>query len=130
MYKSKDIERWASGIKRIHDECDAVGVRVEFQRIKTGFVVSFYRPKWEEGEGLEPDQIGKSNVKSKVKSKVKSNERVIRLMVENPKITVPEIAESLGLSLAGIEKIIRTLKQQERLRRIGPDKGGHWEIVA
>src|SRR3989304_10181161 len=53
MYKSKDIERWGSGIKRIHDECVAAEVKVEFKRLKTGFVVVFYRPKWEEGEGRE-----------------------------------------------------------------------------
>ncbi|KAA0250314.1 MAG: hypothetical protein DWB56_02220 [Candidatus Jettenia sp.] len=33
------------------------------------------------------------------------------------------------MSLAGVEKSIRTLKQQGRLRRIGPDKGGYWEII-
>ena len=31
MYKSKDIERWGSGIKRVHDECVAAGIRVEFR---------------------------------------------------------------------------------------------------
>jgi len=129
MYKSKDIERWGSGIKRIYDECVSAGVRVEFRKLKTGFVVMFYRPKWEEGEGLGQDHGGKSKVKSNEKSKVKSNEKVIRLIVSNSAITVPEIAESLGLSLAGVEKIIRTLKQRERLRRVGPDKGGHWEVL-
>ncbi|GIL21095.1 MAG: hypothetical protein BroJett041_22090 [Candidatus Jettenia caeni] len=44
-------------------------------------------------------------------------------------ITIQEIAEILGMSLAGVEKSIRTLKQQGRLRRIGPDKGGYWEII-
>ena len=44
---------WGSGIKRIHDECVAVGVKVEFKRLKTGFVVIFHRPKWDEGGGLE-----------------------------------------------------------------------------
>ena len=53
MYKSKDIERWGSGIKRIHDECVTAGVQVDFKRLKTGFVVVFHRPKWEEGDGLE-----------------------------------------------------------------------------
>jgi ATP-dependent DNA helicase RecG len=129
MYKSKDFERWGSGIKRIYDECVSAGVRVEFRKLKTGFVVMFYRPKWEEGEGLGQDHGGKSKVKSNEKSKVKSNEKVIRLIVSNSAITVPEIAESLGLSLAGVEKIIRTLKQRERLRRVGPDKGGHWEVL-
>jgi ATP-dependent DNA helicase RecG len=121
MYKCKDIERWGSGIKRIHDECVAVGVHVEFKRIKTGFVVSFYRPKWEEGEGLE---------KGREKGRVKSRVKVLGVIKENSAVTIPEIAQTLGLSIKGVEKIIRTLKQEDRLRRIGPDKGGHWEIVA
>lgn len=91
MYLSADIKKWASGLKRIYDECSAVGAKVDFKRVKTGFVVFFHRPKWEEGKG-------------------------------------PEIALSLNMSIAGIEKIIRSLKKQKRSRRIGPDKGGHWEI--
>lgn len=128
MYKSKDIERWGSGIKRIHDECVAAGVRVDFNRLKTGFVVVFHRPKWEEGEGLGKGGR-KSNGKSKVKSKVKNKEKVIQLIAKNSMITAQEIAEYLGLSLAGVEKIIRTLKQEQRLRRIGPAKGGHWKVM-
>jgi ATP-dependent DNA helicase RecG len=115
MYMSADIEKWASGLKRIYDECTAAGVKVEFKRVKTGFVVSFHRPKWEEGEGLG-------------KSREKSREKVLRLIKENSAITTQEIAQVLNLSLKGVEKIIRTLKQQALLRRIGPDKGGHWEV--
>ncbi|MCD4780474.1 MAG: hypothetical protein K8S27_08010 [Candidatus Omnitrophica bacterium] len=37
MCKSKDIERWGSGIKRIHDECVVAEGRVDFKRLKTGF---------------------------------------------------------------------------------------------
>jgi len=40
---------------------------------KTGFVVSFYRPKWEEGEGA-----GEGGQRGKVKSKGKSREKVRR----------------------------------------------------
>jgi len=124
MYKSKDIERWGSGIKRIHDACVAVGVKVEFKRLKTGFVVIFHRPQWEEGEGME-----KARQKSKVKSKVKSKEKVIEMIIKNPSTTISEIAVFLDMSIPGIEKIIRSLKGQNRLRRIGPDKGGHWEVI-
>ena len=70
---------------------------------------------------------GGSKVKSNGKSKVKSREKVIDLIVKNSSITIPEIAASLDMSMAGIEKIIRSLKQAKRLRRVGPDKGGHWE---
>ena len=119
MYMSADIEKWASGLKRIYDECTATGIKVEFKRVKTGFVVSFHRPKWEEGEGL-----GEGGQKSKVKSKGK----VIEMIAQNQSVTIPEIAAALDMSIPGIEKIIRSLKKENRLRRIGPDKGGHWEL--
>jgi ATP-dependent DNA helicase RecG len=119
MFRSEDIEKWASGIKRIYDECTAAGVKVEFKRVKTGFVVVFYRPKWEEGKGLgEGGQKGRE----------KSREKILRLIREKSTITIEEIADALGLSVKGVEKNIKILKQQKLLRRVGPDKGGHWEI--
>lgn len=33
MYMSADIGKWASGLKRIRDECTAAGVKVEFKRV-------------------------------------------------------------------------------------------------
>ena len=51
------------------------------------------------------------------------------MVAENPAITIRELAASLGFSHAGIEKVIRRLKQEGRLKRLGPDKGGHWEVV-
>jgi ATP-dependent DNA helicase RecG len=51
------------------------------------------------------------------------------MMANNPKITTQEIADAIGLSIAGIEKAIRAFKKQGQLRRVGPDKGGHWEVL-
>lgn len=50
------------------------------------------------------------------------------MMAEDSVITIEQLAEALGLSLAGIERIIRIFKKGGILRRIGPDKGGHWEV--
>ena len=44
MYYVKDIESFGTGLKRITDECDAAGVKVEFKKMKLGFAVVFYRP--------------------------------------------------------------------------------------
>ena len=127
MYKSKDIERWGSGIKRIHDECVAVGVHVEFKRLKTGFVVIFHRPKWEDGEGLEK---GGQKVREKTREKVreKTREKILRLLRENPLITTSEIAEKAGVTPKGVEWNIGKLKKEGLIKRVGPDKGGHWEV--
>jgi ATP-dependent DNA helicase RecG len=43
FYLAKDIERWGSGLRRIKEECDAAGVKVAFEKVSTGFQVTFYR---------------------------------------------------------------------------------------
>ena len=56
-------------------------------------------------------------------------DRLLELALRNKTVTTLEIATSLELSRAGVQKIIRRLKKAGHLRRIGPDKGGHWEVV-
>ena len=59
----------------------------------------------------------------------KSVEKILKLIKGNPQITVKELTTLIGLSRRGVEKNIKKLQSQNILRRVGPDKGGHWEIV-
>jgi ATP-dependent DNA helicase RecG len=43
LYKSKEIEKWGSGLKRIYEECRSSGVKIDFETLKSGFLVVFYR---------------------------------------------------------------------------------------
>jgi ATP-dependent DNA helicase RecG len=132
MYKSKDIERRGSGIKRIHDECVAVGVQVEFNRLKTGFAVVFHRPKWEEGEGLGGGQTGgQTGGQRSGQKKIILNDkqkRILGAIKANPKISRKELAEVIGINTSAIQKHFTKLKDAGYIRRIGPDFGGHWEM--
>jgi ATP-dependent DNA helicase RecG len=47
LYFSKDVEKWGSGLKRIHDSCLEHNVMVEFKVLKTGFLVALYRKNGE-----------------------------------------------------------------------------------
>ncbi|GBE20323.1 MAG TPA: winged helix-turn-helix transcriptional regulator [Candidatus Pacearchaeota archaeon] len=58
----------------------------------------------------------------------KTQLRIIYLMSRNPKITGEELANELRLSLEGIKKNIKQLKQKSIIKRIGPDKGGSWIV--
>ncbi|MDD5422834.1 MAG: putative DNA binding domain-containing protein [Candidatus Omnitrophica bacterium] len=130
MYMSADIEKWASGLKRIYDECTAVGIKVEFKRVKTGFVVSFHRPRWEEGEGLEKgDQKSAEQSAEKVRRKCGENaEKVLQVITANLFIKTHEIADQTHLSQRTVDNTILKLKNAGFLERVGPDKGGHWEV--
>jgi len=54
--------------------------------------------------------------------------KILVLIKENPKITREELSAKTGLTIRGIEWNLARLKEKGILKRIGPAKGGHWEI--
>jgi ATP-dependent DNA helicase RecG len=49
------------------------------------------------------------------------------ISVDN-KISANELAEKIGISSRKIEKNIKKLKAHNILKRIGPAKGGYWQV--
>ena len=70
----------------------------------------------------------KSSEKPKVNTE-KSSEKILSLISENPSITTADLADRIGISTRAVEKHLANLKAKGRLLRIGPDKGGHWEVA-
>ena len=58
-----------------------------------------------------------------------TNERILNLLVTNPRATQEELARVLGLSVRGIEYAIGTLKKAKRIRKVGGKRFGHWEVI-
>lgn len=58
-----------------------------------------------------------------------SRDRIMRLVKKDPKHTARTMAATLGISQKAVQKQIAILKAENRLKRIGPDKGGQWEVV-
>ncbi|MBO4690835.1 MAG: winged helix-turn-helix transcriptional regulator, partial [Paludibacteraceae bacterium] len=58
-----------------------------------------------------------------------TRECVYELIKTNPYITRDELSKVLGISPSAIQKHIDKLKEV-RIRRIGGDFGGHWEIIS
>ena len=108
-------------MRRIKEECDAAGVKVAFEKVSTGFQVTFYRS--------EAETTSRKAEKSSEKGSEKSSEKIIRVIRENPTVSAQEIASMLALSSRAIEKHLSKLKEKGVLKRIGPDKGGHWEVL-
>ena len=81
------------------------------------------------GPKSRPESETESSQKSSQKSTQKSSQKIISLMSANSQITTQEIAEALGMSRRAITKQITNLREKGIIRRIGPNKGGHWEIV-
>lgn len=71
----------------------------------------------------------KEFAKSNSKSNQKSNQKIIEALKENSKITIRELQEVTGLSESGVKKIIRQLRQNNLIKRVGGNKGGYWEVL-
>lgn len=69
------------------------------------------------------------NGETKEKNQGETKEKIIDLIRGNPYITQIEMCEVLGLSQGGIEYQMRNLKQKGIVKRVGGDRGGHWEVV-
>jgi predicted HTH transcriptional regulator len=53
----------------------------------------------------------------------------VALLTENSKLSAVALAERIGISAKAVEKHLANLKADGIIKRIGPDKGGHWEVV-
>ncbi len=113
LYRSKEIEKWGSGLKRIYEECSAGKVKVEFRILMTGFMVVFYRSR---------------DTTPKTTPKTTPREEILNLMRDNPVIRKEEIAKHLGITPDGVKYHIRKLTTEGMISWVGPSKGGHWVV--
>ena len=59
----------------------------------------------------------------------KSTQKIMDLIRENPYMTTQEMADSIGIIRRTVAKHIKSLQEKGIIKRIGPDKGGYWEVV-
>ncbi len=55
--------------------------------------------------------------------------KIIGLINKNRAVSIPELSKKIGISTTAIENNIKKLKQEGILRRVGFDRGGHWETT-
>lgn len=70
----------------------------------------------------------KNTLKSDQKSNYKSDQKVLAFMKKNSHITIYELMEKLSMSESGIKKVIKKLKDEGSINRVGSLKSGYWEV--
>ena len=78
---------------------------------------------------LLENKVG-SKLVEKVGSKLVENQlKIILLILEDEKITKNRMSEILNISDTAVDKNILKLKNLGSIKRVGPAKGGHWEVI-
>jgi len=114
------MEKVGTGIKRIQEECKKNSNKVEIKPTEHHFHITFNAPKGESKEkGWE-----------KVGRKLGKNEaKILEIINDDKFVTISKLSKLLDLSTTAVEKNIAKLKEKGFLKRVGPAKGGYWEII-
>ena len=126
LYYSKDIESFGTGLKRIADACAAASVRYEFKKLKSGFVVCFYRP--DEKADKSTDKVRKSmdKVRKSTDKLNLSKEKIIDFLENQGRITNKEVQELLGIKDSRALKILKEMVETGILEKQGKLKGSYY----
>ena len=112
----KIIEKWGTGIPRLFAACEEYGLpKPELIDFDGDFRVNMYRKR-------------DANTETNIETNTENVGRIIRLMGEQPSITVKMIAQQLGLSVGGVRYHINKLKNDGVVEHIGSSKKGTWVI--
>ena len=105
------------------------GTGAEFQKTVEKTTQKIQNLSRKELLDLLENKVG-SKLVEKVGSKLVENQlKIILLISEDEKITKNRMSEILNISNTAIDKNILKLKNLGIIKRIGPAKGGHWEVI-
>ena len=152
FYRCGDIEAWGRGIGKIISICHEAQipppVYSDLASICTLFDASEKLARLKEVTGdyppvpaapgeqkaageqkKSPKGEQKKEVVGERKEQLSVSARILQLMKEQPTISRRALAAQLARSETAIYKQLCKLRQQGKIRRVGPDKGGHWEVL-
>jgi len=110
------IERMGTGTGDMIRRCVEADLPEPQFGYRDGFVLSIVRPRLREF-----DSSGKSSVRMR--------QKIRRMIGNDAEITTDKMASRLGVTQRTVEKQVRMLCEERVLGRVGPAKGGHWELL-
>jgi len=117
------IERYGSGIYRIQELCRQYGiVEPVFKEVSNGFQVTIFKEKLNEPVNEPVNEPANEPANNRQKE-------IISLIHQNHSISINELSKICKVGRETIKRDLNKLKQMNLIQRIGPDKGGYWQIV-
>ena len=132
LNRIKYIEKMGTGIKRMQKLMKEAGLRPVKFHFDSFFTAIFKKPSYDlkEIERGGPKKVVRRGGQQRWSELTKKQLGVMRIIKENPSISRKALSLQLGINESAVQKHIEHLKTKEAIRRIGPAKGGHWEIIS
>ncbi len=114
------MEKAGTGIKRVRDACRNNGNKVNFN-----FTDAFWITMHTNGNVDEdvPENVPKNVPEKRL-------DLIIELIKKDANISMYDMSKKIGVDHKTIKRDIEKLKKGCKIKRVGPAKGGHWEIIS
>lgn len=126
----KFVREFGEGVDRMYRELQEAGnpspkyEQIAFMIVGTAYSSMFAHSV--ETEGILTETMEETE---KDLEKISENQRkILELMRLNPYITQEELSRKIGINSKNIRNNIIKLKNAGLITRIGPDKGGRWQV--
>lgn len=122
------VEAWGRGVPLILENAPDT----RFTEIGGLFITRFMRPSALETTLETPIttlETPATTLETPPKPPESAKEVMLQMLRQQPRISAPDLAQATGLSIDGVKYHLNQLKRSGQLRRHGPTKGGHWEVI-
>ena len=121
FYYAGYIDTWGRGILNIIKKLDETGLeRPSFEQSGGYFRITITRGDVEKGV--------EKGVERGVELLSQNQKEILDQIMKNPNISKREIQDILNIGKKAVDYNIEILKKKGVLRRIGPARGGYWEV--
>lgn len=127
FYRAGYIESWGRGIQKICDACKNLGadepvyivhgkdIMVKFHALQSSKVPDSKMPN-------------RHNDDINVDLDVGLEKKILIIMEEDSSVTMGAISDKLNVTKRTVERIVKKLREQGKIERIGGKRYGHWVI--
>ena len=130
MQRMELVEKVGSGLMRMKEMMEEY--LLPQPEIKAGdawFEIKFERPDLQK-MSVEERIEEYNRVSEKVSEKVSENQhRILEIIKDNKFTTVLQLRDILKISEKSVNSNLKKMKEKGLVKRIGPAKGGYWEII-
>lgn len=126
LYLARYIERMGTGTCDMIRRCHEAGLQEPVFYLGDGFGVTLHRPPASERLG---EKLGERLGERLGEKLGETRWKIFQALSANPKTTIAEMAQDIGISTTAIEKNIQILKEKGYVRRVGFGRAGWWEIL-
>ena len=132
FFRAGEVEAWGRGIERIIKGCNEDGFStVDFRYDACGLWTTFrYQyPVRVVGNTENFHENALVGHEKGMKRAQKGYEKILEFIKNNPQISILALAKEFGITVKAMRLTLDKLKAEKRISRIGPNKGGYWQVM-